>query len=209
VNFKAVLPGLARQQVDLLIRLHTLDAATVPADAHLSTVTAAGLLETYRDIIKTEDAYVATALERVAALFKDVKERPPRLIHFDAELENLLVGDDGQVAAWIDWDEAALGDPGWDVAALLLSIHGAYSMPDLAARAVSDYARVTVRPLKDIYRWASALASIRWAHCAWLRMQRELQHTYDFPSCDRFIEAYDSHSALAAEMIRLAEEKSR
>jgi len=47
-------------------------------------------------------------------------EGAPAVVHGDFRLDNLLVDDDDQVAAVIDWEMATLGDPLTDVALLLV-----------------------------------------------------------------------------------------
>jgi aminoglycoside phosphotransferase (APT) family kinase protein len=154
---------------------------------------------------KSGDRHVLASIERVSALMRDVKERPPRLLHMNVEMENVLVNDDLQIVGWLDWDQAALGDPRWDVAGLVNSLHGGYQLPDLAEWAVADYGRETVRPIKDIRLWAALIAVLRWAQCSWLADQVRRRRKVSFPASARFLEGYSSHRAWATQLLIEAE----
>jgi aminoglycoside phosphotransferase (APT) family kinase protein len=213
VDFDRVLPGVVRQQVEWMARLHALDPAPLQASgAPLPVVTAAGVLETCRravrgDVRRDDDpAAVLAALERVTGLMGDDEERPARLVNMDAEVANVLVTPGGEVSAWLDWDEAALADPRWDVAALVNSLRGAYQMDELARRAVTQYNRETLRPARNLAAWVALYAVLRWAGCAWLKARIKAGHEVSFPSRDRFVAAYGSHRAWALEMLAEAEE---
>ncbi|MBN1311555.1 MAG: phosphotransferase [Anaerolineae bacterium] len=207
VDFSAVLPGLVRRQVALMARLHSLEIEELNAPAYnLPTITIPDVLETYRKAAQESgDQAAVTAVRDVKEIMLRVEERPPRLLHGDASLTNLLVDDDDQVVGWLDWDEAVLGDPRWDVAALHASLCGSYAMPQLAARSVVEYGQETVRPVKDIEVWVAALAVFRWVQCAWLKHRIAAEEDIAFPSLDRFVDAYDSHRAWALAMLQEAE----
>jgi aminoglycoside phosphotransferase (APT) family kinase protein len=207
VAFGSVLPGLVRQQVSLLVKLHSLEVAEGLAEAaHLPTIRVAGVLDGYRQALhKSGDRHALAAVERIAAIMQVVKERPPRLLNMNVEMENVLVDEQGKIVGWLDWDQAALGDPAWDVAGLVSSIYGAYHLPELAARAAADYGRETVRPIKDIKAWAALIAVLRWAQCSWLADQIRRGRKVPFPACSRFVDAYGSHRAWAIQLLNEAE----
>ena len=211
VDFDKTLPGIVREQVRLLARLHSLDPAEIgnaisAFGLSLPVLSVSGVVEAARQRVRAAgDGDAATALDRVAALMAGLEESQPRLIHGDADITNLLVSRDGKVAGWIDWDEAALGDPSWDVAALVNSLRGDYQMHALAARAVADYGRETLRPVRAIAAWTALIAVLRWAFSAWLRDEAQRGHSLDFPAAERFIEGYSSHRAWAMEMLDEAE----
>lgn len=207
VDFNKVLPGLVRQKVSLLARLHSLEIADAPvAAAHLPTLSLNEVLGCYyRALKKVGDRHVLAALERVIAAVAGIEERPPRLLHMNIDMEDVLVDGQGKITAWLDWDQAALGDPRWDVAGLVNSIAGGYHYPDLAERAVKQYTRETVRPVKDIKTWAALIAVLRWAQCSWLADQIKRRRQVDFPACRRFLDAYSSHRAWAMQLLNEAE----
>jgi aminoglycoside phosphotransferase (APT) family kinase protein len=57
----------------------------------------------------------ATVWQAAHDLLPDVQPAPPTLVHIDYWLGNIL-WDQGRIAAVVDWEEAAYGDPGIDVA---------------------------------------------------------------------------------------------
>lgn len=197
VDFDKVLPGIVRETVRLLGRIHSLDTEIVHY-AGLPTISTHGAIDAYHEKARAaRDVDVTAALEQVAELMRDVEEREPRLLNGDADISNVLVDDQGAVTGWVDWDQAALGDPRWDMAVLVTSLRADYQMDSLAARAVADYARETVRPVRDLAAWVAMLAVIRWASCAWLRFEQDRGTLAEFPASERFLAAYDSHRAWA------------
>jgi aminoglycoside phosphotransferase (APT) family kinase protein len=80
-----------------------------------------GVVERTHDTLDSLDSEVDTrALRRV--LSKGVRAHrhvgPPVWIHGDPHPANVLAGNDGQLAALIDWGDLAAGDPATDLAAL-------------------------------------------------------------------------------------------
>jgi aminoglycoside phosphotransferase (APT) family kinase protein len=206
VDFAAVLPGISRQMVGLLARLHSMEPGDLAA--HIPTITVAGTLDVYQHAAQEcSDPLLESALKRVRTMMVAVEERPPRMIHGDSVLANLLVDDHYQVAGWLDWDDAGLGDPRWDVAALVTSLRGDYQMNELADRALADYARETVRPVQNIRAWVAMIAVFRWVQSTWIRAMIRSGKTVEFPGREMFTESCDSHRAWAMEMLQEAEEE--
>ena len=207
VNFNRALPGLVRQMVRLLGRLHSLELDDLPTEAALvPTITVRGVIQTWHAALRRSgDRHVVEAIERISGLMSTVQERPPRLLHLNVEMENVLVDEAQQIVGWLDWDQVALGDPRWDVALLVDSLYGAYALPDLARWAVTDYGRETVRPVKDIRLWAALIAVLRWAQCSWLAEQVRRRRKLSFPSSARFLDSYGSQRAWAMQLLNEAE----
>lgn len=209
VDFEKVLPGILRQQIRHMVRLHSLDLESIKGHS-LPTITPVQVIENFREKLRpSKDIDVLSALDEIHALMADMDERPSRLIHGDAEITNVLVNQEGEMVAWVDWDDAALGDPRWDVGALLNSLRGEYDLHALAARAAADYSKDMVRPLKRIGAWTALHAVLHWAASAWLRDEASKGRTYDFPAADRMRQLYDSYRAWALAMLDEAGEESR
>ncbi|NDJ51779.1 MAG: aminoglycoside phosphotransferase family protein [Chloroflexi bacterium] len=205
VDFDRVLPGLTAQYVHLLVRLHSLDLSDGPSGDLVPTVTARGMLDQMAQHLKRSiDPDVHNGLERMGDLLTLIEERPARLVHLDWGLENLRVNKQGEICAWVDWDDAVYGDPRWDLGALVNSL-GQYQMRDLAKRAVRSYHTESVRPAKHISVWAALVAVLRWMHAAWLLVQIKLNTAQPYPDMERFVNAYDSHKAWAYELLEDAE----
>lgn len=209
VDFERVLPGIVRQHVRHLARLHSLDTASLVKQADLPVITIQGVIDHTRELAReASDLDVVSAFDDVARLLVEVEEREPRLIQVDNHISNVLVNAAGEVAGWVDWDDAALGDPRWDVAALANSLRGDYQLHALAARAIADYGRETVRPVKGLTAWTALFAVLRWAGAAWMRDQLKQGRGFDFPAADRFVTSYDSHRAWALEILGEAREEA-
>jgi len=209
VDFEKVLPGILRQQIRHMVRLHSLDTELIDGST-LPTITPLQVIESFREKLRpSKDIDVLSALDEIQALMADMDERPPRLIHGDAEITNVLVNQQGEMVAWVDWDDAALADPRWDVGALLNSLRGEYDLHALAARAAADYSKDMVRPLKRISAWTALHAVLHWAASAWLRDEASKGRTYDFPAADRMQQLYDSSRAWAVMMLEEAAEEAK
>ncbi len=201
VDFNRVLPPIVRRHVSLLARLHSFDPVEM-LDLDLPTVTALEVLDYFIAAIEpTGEALLLATLRRVAELMQAVEERPARLINMNAEVANILVDRSGEVIAWVDWDNAALGDPHWDLAALITSLRGAYQMDALATNAIAWYTKETVRSVKYLPVWLALYAALRWAQCVWLKAETKVGDSFTFPSMERFIAAHDSHKAWAMETL--------
>jgi aminoglycoside phosphotransferase (APT) family kinase protein len=81
----------------------------------------------------------------------------PVLVHLDYWTGNVLWRD-RKVAAVVDWEEAAFGDPAIDVAYMRLDLSCAVSK-DAADEFVSAYRRQTGRPLNNLAFWDLAAAA--------------------------------------------------
>ena len=113
--------GISERMVDTLVALHSVD----PASVGLSDFgRPEGFLERQvrrwnrqldasrsRDLPGIDELY-----ERLAASVPT--QGDPTIVHGDFRLDNLLVSDDDEVAAVLDWEMATLGDPLTDVALL-------------------------------------------------------------------------------------------
>jgi aminoglycoside phosphotransferase (APT) family kinase protein len=111
--FEAARPKLARQCGEVLARIHALEVAGLPS---LPVVTARQQIERYEAIYRSFDNPRA-AFELAFAWLGDhiPQEAPPRLVHGDFRLGNLMIGPEG-LRAVLDWELAHLGDPLEDLA---------------------------------------------------------------------------------------------
>jgi aminoglycoside phosphotransferase (APT) family kinase protein len=206
VDFNRVLGDVVRQQIKLMTHLHSLEPSTLEA-AHIPTITALGVIDTYRPLAEQPaDDGLGEALDRVAALMAQVDEEPTCLINVDAEPANLLVDPvSGQITAWLDWDETAIGDRRWDLAALINALHGKYTLPNLADQAAHQYAQHSVRPIRHIDAWAALVATLEWAQANSLKQTFRQEPPVDFPARQRMIDDYDSYRVRALDFLAKAE----
>jgi aminoglycoside phosphotransferase (APT) family kinase protein len=200
VDFDRTLPPIVRAQVRLMARLHSLDPAEHANAAHFTSIERAAVIDQAADLARSaEDLDAVTALERIAEHLAADDVLPDRILAVDATVANMLIGSSGphagEVIAWLDWDEAALGDPRWDVAALISALRGSYGMDALAARAAADYTRDTMRQLPNLEVWVALRAVLDWIESAWLQKKQKVRELPDFPAALQIAAAYDSRRA--------------
>jgi aminoglycoside phosphotransferase (APT) family kinase protein len=115
---------LARSTVDVLADLHAVDPEAVGLDRH-------GRRGQYleRQLRRWDEQYRATTpsvlpdMETAVVRLHD--HLPPEgdtvVVHGDFRLGNFIVGDDGHIAAVVDWEISTLGDPLADLGFLLVT----------------------------------------------------------------------------------------
>ena len=115
--------AISARMVDTLATLHRVD----PAEVGLGDFGRPGgfLERQVRRWKKQLDASYSRELAGADELHRLLEanlpvEGAPAVVHGDFRLDNLLVSDDDEVAAVIDWEMATLGDPLTDVALLLV-----------------------------------------------------------------------------------------
>jgi 8-oxo-dGTP diphosphatase len=100
-----------------------------------------------------------TAAGEYAAFLRDV-DFEPALVHRDLGVEHILVGEAGLVAAMLDFEEVAVGDPAID----FVGLFNAFGL--MAARAVLEHYR-TVDPevgaRMRFYRWMGSVHAVLYA----------------------------------------------
>lgn len=115
---------MARSMVTVLADLHAVDPATTDLEGH-------GRRGRYleRQLRRWDEQYRATApsvlvdmdIAHAALLERLPPEGETVVVHGDFRLGNCIVGDDGQVAAVVDWEISTLGDPLADLGFLLVT----------------------------------------------------------------------------------------
>ena len=93
----------------------------------------------------------------VAAAAPTLQPDAPVLTHLDYWTGNVL-WKDGEVAAVVDWEEAAYGDPAVDVAYMRLDLCGA-GLRQEADEFAAAYREVTGRALRNLAFWELAAAA--------------------------------------------------
>jgi aminoglycoside phosphotransferase (APT) family kinase protein len=145
-------PDSVQQMADVLARLHAVDLAEHELDS----------LPAIRDTLRRllfdvpERRGMAPDEQRVReamlAAWPTIAARPPALLHGDFWPGNLLWNDDG-LAGVIDWEDAALGDPLFDLAAVRLELHWARDADAVAAFTERYLARAGLDEPEDLPFW--------------------------------------------------------
>lgn len=168
--------GFAAECGTVLARLHAIDPALV-ADADLPTE---DQLDSWCAVLDAEpDPH--PILAHVAAWLRRHRPDPvpPRLVHGDFRLGNLLVSPTG-IDAVLDWELAHLGDPIEDLAWLTIrawrfgaepEVGGCGSVADL----VSSYEKMGGGPVDlDRLRWWQVMGCFRWGVICLHQVSRHL-----------------------------------
>ena len=91
------------------------------------------------------------AVEIVSARLSNTEPKPSVFLHGDLHQGNVLF-DEGRVAAVIDWEETALGDPRIDLANLTQRL-AAWNSPELAERFIGAYDAASGGRTVDLDVW--------------------------------------------------------
>ena len=120
----AVRPDGQKLVIEMMARLHSLSLAgrdTSPLARFDSPLEQISYLRS--TAAECDRPLVLAAVEKVATLFEAPDAPPPlppALLHFDYNRGNLLCDYHGQLAALIDWEDAAIADSRLDVARFVL-----------------------------------------------------------------------------------------
>ena len=154
-----------------LVRIHNIDCAHL--DVSFLPRQAQRFAERLRDRPASVDesldeGHIRDVLEAVWSL---PQRNPPALLHGDYWLGNLLWRD-GQLVAVIDWEDAAIGDPLFDIANSRLELlwaFGSDAMQDFTRR----YQAMTVVDFTDLPYWdlCAALRAMKFSTWAGDREQ--------------------------------------
>jgi aminoglycoside phosphotransferase (APT) family kinase protein len=98
----------------------------------------------------------AAVWQMVHDLWPSLQQVPSTLVHIDYWPGNLL-WDQGQITAVVDWEEAAYGDPGIDVAYCRMEMHLS-GMGHVADEFLETYEREAGRPAANLGFWELAAA---------------------------------------------------
>lgn len=108
------------------------------------------------DLVRMIQAHpeVIEQLEKLRAAW-----RPEAFIHHDARWDNVLVGPRANTITLIDWETAAVGDPAWDVGAVLADYVSQWllSIPSSGNAPPEQVLHLARRPLNTFHPAMSAL----------------------------------------------------
>lgn len=182
--------GAVQQLINLLMQLHGLD----PEDlSQLPHVTVEEIVTRYREwAMETGDDATQAAINEAASLIEPATEYTAVPLNMTADVSDLLVSNTGRITAWLDWENAMIGDPRWDIAWLIEQLRSIHQMPDLANLALGRYQAAIGTTFDDLPRWAALLAAMRLVRCAWARHH---QDDLSFPGLQNLVASYDEYRA--------------
>ncbi len=137
--------AIADHLIDTLVALHAVDPDAVGLGdfGHPEGFLERQVRRWKKQMDQSHSRDLAGEQELHERLLAAIPESPaPTIVHGDYRLDNVLVGDDDEITAVLDWEMATLGDPLTDVALMLVYQHLAQVVP----HAVSDVSRASGHP---------------------------------------------------------------
>ena len=114
--------AVSTRMVEVLAHLHSVDPEAIGlGDFGRAEGFLARQVRRWTKQLHASHSRDLTGADELAALLADrvPAESSVAIVHGDFRLDNLLVGDDGEVRAVLDWEMATIGDPITDLALLL------------------------------------------------------------------------------------------
>ncbi|MFQ5577105.1 MAG: phosphotransferase family protein [Anaerolineae bacterium] len=158
--------SLIPQLAELLARLHALNHDGLNNEPLYQATVAGTLVRMLLWSREMGNEDLRLVIGRLKPAVAGLKSWPHRLIHGDPHLGNVLVHE-GSIAALLNWENAAIGDPRWDVmtAAHWLRRHS----PEQADQLVNWYETFTGRTITARPFWFALISVRLWALKSWLR----------------------------------------
>jgi aminoglycoside phosphotransferase (APT) family kinase protein len=182
--------GAVQQLINLLVQLHGLEPGGL---RQMPSITVEEIIARYRGwAAESGDGAARDAISEAASLVDVTSEQAAAPLNMAADVSDLLVSDTGRITAWLDWENAMIGDPRWDIAWLVEQLRRAHQMPDLADLALERYQVASGSTFDDLSSWAALLAAMRLVRCAWAR---EHQNELAFPGLQNLLASYDEYRA--------------
>jgi aminoglycoside phosphotransferase (APT) family kinase protein len=131
-----------------------------------------GLLEATTELYGQMHAALHAELhaETVEETNRETSEAPPLcVLHGDPRLVNVRCDAQG-ITAVLNWENAALGDPRWDIARVVNDLRSQQA-DQLAEHFCAVYAERSGEPLVDVDFWETLTATQSWALVEWVRQE--------------------------------------
>ncbi len=158
---KALVPQLAR----LLARLHALDHNGLNNEPLYQATVAGTLVRMLIWSRETQNEDLRQMIKRLKPAVARVKSWPHCLLHGDPLMSNILV-QDKKITALLNWENAAIGDPRWDVMTAAYHLH--QIEPALAAKLVNRYEKISRRRIANRPFWYAMIAARLYALKFWV-----------------------------------------
>ena len=157
---KSLIPQLA----DLLATLHALDHNGLNNEPLYHATVAGSLVRMLLWSREMESEDLRQAIARLKPAVAGLKSWPPKLLHGNPQLNNVVI-EDGQITALVNWANAAIGEPRWDV------MTAAYSLrqiePEWGEQLVNWYETLTAQTVSQRTFWWAMVSVRLWALKAW------------------------------------------
>jgi len=158
---KALISQLAR----LLARLHALNHNDLNNEPLYQATVAGTLVRMLIWSRETQNEDLRQLIKRLKPAVARVKSWPHCLLHGDPLPHNTFV-QDKKITALLNWENAAIGDPRWDVMTAAYHLH--QFKPALAATLVNRYEKISRRRIANRPFWYAMIAARLYALKLWV-----------------------------------------
>lgn len=157
--------NLLSQLAELLARLHRLDHTPLNDEPLYQATIAGSLVRMLLWSRDTTDPDLKPMVRRLKATVATIEPWHHRLIHGDPHLGNVQTHD-GKIVALLNWENAAIGDPRWDVMTAAHAIR--QSDTTQADHFVNWYETFTGRTIDNRDFWYALISTRLWALKLWV-----------------------------------------
>ena len=155
---------LIPQLADFLSRLHGLNQNSLNNEPLYQATVAGTLVRMLLWSREMGNEELRQMIARLKPAVSQLKSWHPRLLHGNPHIGNLIT-DDGQIVAVLNWDNAAIGDPRWDV---MTAAHWLRQGDEEAGeRLVNWYETFTGKTIDDRAFWWAMISVRLWALKSW------------------------------------------
>ncbi len=234
VDVRAVLTPLIEPHARNLARLHAIPLDAVAAVPLPRRSVAEAIAHFRALAAEAAAVEVVAMADRLAEIAAGRPELPPTLVHGTPDFGNVLIDPAAPVArpgetpgrptaagtpptgsprdatagerltAWLDWEDSAIADPRWDVAAVVAYLR-VFKLADLGQRFVDHYRAASGRPVDDLTLWLALIALRGWALTCWLQAWRAAGTAPEFPGLDHWLFSLPRYRAAAQSALQRVE----
>jgi aminoglycoside phosphotransferase (APT) family kinase protein len=158
---KALVPQLAR----LLARLHALNHNGLNNEPLYQATVAGTLVRMLIWSREMQNEDLRQMIKRLKPAVARIKSWPHCLLHGDPLMSNILILDK-KIAALLNWENAAIGDPRWDVMTAAHHLH--QFNPAQAAKLINRYEKISRRRIANRSFWYAMIAVRLYALKSWV-----------------------------------------
>ncbi|HEY84409.1 MAG TPA: phosphotransferase [Chloroflexi bacterium] len=170
-DFDAQIDALIPQLAKLLARLHALNHNGLNNEPLYQATVAGTLVRMLLWGREMGNEELRRAVRQLKPAVVKIQSWPHRLIHGDPYLGNILIRDK-KIAALLNWENAAIGDPRWDVMTAAHHLH--QFSPSQADELVNSYEKISGKRIANRPFWYAMIAVRLYALKSWVARALEM-----------------------------------
>jgi len=164
-SLRQVQEQYAEAMAEELAKLHT---HVNPEHPLLPRVDVRSLLRQLKTRTRSlEDEELERCFKGCAIQLNEIAGLTPVVLHGQYDVDQVLISN-GRIRTILNWENAAIGDPRWDLAHASLSLEREHDR-SVSNRFLARYAQVSGIPAEDIAFWEGVIALRAFALSRWLR----------------------------------------